>query len=240
MEKRDELRFKLDNFYESVKTLENAENRMNNIKLTLKNLYESNYVKKFDNEHKEKYIIALIGEKPNKPLIFGKKKFEEALENWNISYEEAEKKYFNEYENERNQLKIKQEILIKERNKSLNDLLDEIKNEKEKVDKYDLKIGEIFKSSSNIKTLIEIIQTHRADTLKEALFLFYDDLHKRKIEEELHRQTAHIKDLEQLSENAIKKSEEAFNQANIAISKAEEAINIADNAYSVARNAEQN
>ena len=98
--------------------------------------------------------------------------------------------------------------------------------------------------ASIVATLIEYFQDHRADCIKDAVNLYYEEEHRKKLEafaEEQVRLTAEAAEQARLAaisaSDAADSAEEALRRVDEAMRKAEEAYDRANEAYSEAQSA---
>ena len=214
-------------------------------------------VEYFDSTHKADFIASKVGDKPVKPTkalailvpvyLKKKKEYEAELEKYNSAVQSAEKEYYITFEHERNALI---EADNKEREMAIQDLSTRIEVSKSKleeivelIEKEDI-IGPSLKNILDVQLLVEIFDNKRADTVKEAVNVLFEDKHRKRMEElqEEHvRLTQEAKDAaESAAESAIeaiKIAKEALERADEAYDKAQEAYREAEDAYSEARSA---
>ena len=211
----------------------------------------------FDSTHKADFIASKVGDKPVKPTkalailvpvyVKKKKEYEAELEKYNSEVQSAEKEYYITFENERKGLI---EADNKEREAAIHDLSTKLEISKSKleeivelIEKEDI-VGLSLKNTLDVQLLIEIFDNKRADTIKEAVNVLFEDKHRKRMEElqEEHvRLTQEAKDAAESAaesaEEAIKIAKEALERADEAYDKAQEAYREAEDAYSEARSA---
>lgn len=184
----------------------------------------------FDKENKENYILAKAGPEPEKPKgisggLFRAKgeEYEKALAEYHLKVEEAEKAYFQEYAEQREKLEAEEkEAIDSERYEAgsrfdaARDALAAVKDELENDDT----LSERLKQPEIIDVLIMYLEDLRADSIKEAVNLYFEDLHRYRME-------AYMKEQIRLTSEALGKAQEAREIAEAAEARAEEALKIA-------------
>lgn len=164
------------------------------------NRYDQSKLKSFDRDHKAEYIYEKIGKKPKKPnkkvilalplYIMLLKKYKKDLLEYERLLPLAEAAYREEYAKEREKLakldEIEKEETIREAESAYKDILDKYEGVESEISSMDL-LGTELKQSSVVKQLISYFENSRADTLKEAVNLWYDE--RRKDEEEARAET---------------------------------------------------
>ena len=214
-------------------------------------------VEYFDSTHKSDFIASKVGDKPVKPTkalailvpiyVKKKKEYEAELEKYNAAVHSAEKEYYITFEKERNALI---EADNNEREATIQELSAKLEVSKGKleelvvlIEKEDI-VGLSLKNILDVQLLIEIFDNKRADTVKEAVNVLFEDKHRKRMEElqEEHvRLTQEAKDAAESAadsaEKAIKIAKEALDRADEAYNKAQEAYREAEDAYSEARSA---
>ena len=214
-------------------------------------------VEHFDSTHKSDFIASKAGDKPVKPTkalailvpvyVKKKKEYESELEKYSSAVQSAEKKYYITFEQERNALI---EADNNEREAAIQELSAKIGVSKSKleeivilIEKEDI-IGLSLKNNLDLQLLIEIFDNKRADTIKEAVNVLFEDKHRKRMEElqaEHVRLTQEAKDAAESAadsaKKAIKIAKEALERADEAYNKAEEAYREAEDAYSEAHSA---
>lgn len=105
-------------------------------------------------------------------------------------------------------------------------------------------LSEKLKDASIVATLIEYFQDQRADCIKDAVNLYYEEEHRKRLEafaEEQVRLTAEATEQARLAaisaSDAADSAEEALRRVDEAMRKAEEAYDCANEAYSEAQSA---
>ena len=218
----------------------------------------------FDLEHERPFIISQIGEAPVKPTGIIKlavplylkriKAYEQESADYTAKYEEYKKVYQQKYADQRSRLEKEEahEILF-----DIQIAKHEFEYSKTQLETYKHEIesstivSEKFKNIEAIDTLISYLREQRADNLKEAMNLYYEEEHRRKLEElaqeqlrltaeatEMARQAAKsAKEAAESAEKAADSAEEAEENAEEAISQANRAMERADEAYEKAEEA---
>ena len=139
----------------------------------------------FDLAQKENYILKIAGPEPQ-PFIFKTQGWQDRHYEWQKSREYAEKKYFEVFKEQREELQI--DRILERRDKNLqriNTLEKQLQEIKNSMNSEEFPLGSDIQNSENISALIEILKNHRADTLKEAVNVLYDDLFRQEIEARL-------------------------------------------------------
>ena len=214
-------------------------------------------VEYFDSTHKSNFIASKAGDKPVKPTkalailvpvyVKKKKEYEAELEKYNSAVQSAEKEYYITFEKERNALieadNNEREAAIQELSARLEDSKSKLEEIVILIEKEDI-VGRSLKNIFDVQLLVEIFDNKRADTIKEAVNVLFEDKHRKRMEElqEEHvRLTQEAKDAAESAadsaEEAIKIAKEALDRADEAYNKAQEAYREAEDAYSEARSA---
>lgn len=204
----------------------------------------------FDSTHKAQFIHEKVGEKPTKPtrvlaIVFPiyrkkKKEYAVALEKYNADIQVAEKEYLATFEHERQALT---EADNKERETAIQDYTLSIESTEIKLSLLNSQIqnedivGASVKNLLDIQQLIGIFDDKRADTIKEAVNVLFDDKHRKKMEELQAEHVRLTKEAKEAAERAVKYAEEAIQVAREALDRADEAYYKAQDAYSEAQDA---
>jgi hypothetical protein len=235
----------LERLLEKLEKRDNCLEALNQVQETLEVLAKdepSERLVAFDEEHKIAFIESKIGAKPPMPkgilrvvpqvYLYKKKKHD----TYEKVYPLAESAYREAYAKERGTI-IKEDEEIRQRELTINNSkLERLKAEydiAEKSVENDSLLSADMKQTAIIKTLIKYFQDKRADSLKEAVNLWYDE--KRKDEEE-QRAEEHRKEMKRIEEERLRAEEEAAEYARMQYEAAEEA---AEYARQAAYNAEQ-
>lgn len=207
----------------------------------------------FDLAHKDAYIISNIGEAPPKPgkiqqILPWTKKEVQAYNAYLKQYNEFEDKYYEEFSEQRKNVRAEEEKIVQsEMDDYINRQKVYLKNSEELKESIetDTLLDKSLKTRECIESLISFLHLGRADTLKEAINLFFVEQYHQHLEKLVTKQTKLIRKVlqaaeesKQLSDKAYKradeaygKSEEAFDRANEAFDKADDAFYQADRAY---------
>ena len=250
MEKEEALE-NLNGLLQLIKEYESAESILKSVEKSLdetKHNYQSK-LKKFDDLHKESYIYGKIGPKPQKPeggikaLLPGYKikmsKYMEDVKSYDQKHSLAESAYKKRYAVERKRLEEEDES---EKKKDITIKEEKVKNASEKYEKAKRALEENeflsgeLKAKKNVVKLIEYLMNHRADTLKEAVNLWYDE--KRKDEEEA-KAAADRKKLIELQEEQTRAAQAAEEYAKMQYEEACNASFYASQAADDAREAKE-
>lgn len=214
-------------------------------------------VSDFDAAQKDIFIEERAGAVPAKPkgaiklafpLYLSKKKaYEKEHAEYTVRYDKAEQEYYAKFKDTREKLESEEraertfEIQIAEAAVTK-------ANEAYQVSAAVLSdsyiVNDKLKDADIIQTLIEYFQDQRADTMKEAVNLYYEEEHRKRLEafaEEQVRLTAEATEQARLAAlsatEAADSAEEAVRRVDDAMRKAEEAYDRANEAYSEAQSA---
>lgn len=180
----------------------------------------------FDNIQMEQYLIEKAGVKPKKALFnVGKKKieYESAMQQWTSKVEVAKKSYYVDKKDERDSIKNSHETELNNKKSILDKVIAEEKEAREKLHKSDLNLGEGFVNPEKVEQLLKILKSKRADSIKEALNIYFLEQRFTDIEETLKGQQEEIQATKLLANEAIMKAESAYSLARDADSKADDA-----------------
>lgn len=228
-------------YEEATKNFENA----NESKKIAEEYIPSN-LSSFDLKYQKQYIKNVAGEEPKpeskwNPLNHTKKKKEKirsALEEYNQKVAIAKEQYFEEYKSKREELKLKDKDEKDQKIKNADEILTSAtdqKNKAEKAWKENTLLSERLRNTQTIKRLIDYFDDGRVDSLKEAINLYYDDMHKEKesqlAEEHRKRLEEIILNQNESIQHAIDVAENAQCTASEALDLAQDAIERADEAY---------
>ena len=209
----------------------------------------------FDATHLSQYIQNIVGDEPKRgskwnPLNHTKKKKEEvrvAFEEYERKVSKAKEQYYEEYKQQREELLSKDSFEKSQKLKEASEMFDsavEQKNKAEQLWNGNTLLSERLKNSQTITRLIEYFDDGRVDTLKEAINLYYDDMHKEKesrlAEEHRKRLEEIILDQNESIQHAIEVAENAQSTASEALDLAQDAIDRADEAYEHASSSSYN
>ena len=100
-----------------------------------------------------------------------------------------------------------------------------------KLQKSDLNLGEDFLIPETTEQLLKILKSKCADSIKEALNIYYLDKRLDEIEETLDIQKTELQSAKNLANAAMVKANESYNLAEAAYQKADDAYRKADEAY---------
>ena len=194
-------------------------------------------LKKFDDEHKDAFITGRIGPKPIKPsgviklaipvYLVKKSKYETAIANYDRMYPLAEATYREKYASERAQLaeedKNEKQQAISSQETTVAVIQKKYETAKAAFEDNDL-LSDRLKSKDIVSQLIEFFEDHRADTLKEAINLWYDE--KRKDEEEA-KAEAYRQEMLELEEERVRAAQSAEEYARMQYEEARDAAEYA-------------
>ena len=196
----------------------------------------------FDTTQMEQYLVEKAGAEPKKALFnIGKKKieYESAMQQWTSKVEEAKKSYYVDKKDERDSIKNSHETEINKKKSILDNLASEEKEAREKLKKSDLDLGEPFFNPNAVEKLLTILKSKRADSIKEALNIYFLEQRFVDMEETLKGQQEEIQSTKLLANEALAKAKESFDLADSAYRKAQDAYRLAQEADSTADDAER-
>lgn len=194
----------------------------------------------FDTAQMEQYLVEKAGPEPKKALFnIGKKKieYESAMQQWTSKVEEAKKSYYVDKKDERDSIKNSHETELNKKKSILDNLVSEEKEAREKLKKSDLDLGEPFFNPNAVEKLLTILRSKRADSIKEALNIYFLEQRFVDMEETLKGQQEEIQSAKLLANEAIAKAKESFELAESAYRIARDAESKADDAERAVRNA---
>lgn len=159
------------------------------------------------------------------------------LVDYHKKYKATQDEYFDEYKATRDELTQKDQgqknTAVASAKLKLDEAMSILNSAKQAVDEYEI-FSEQLKNTQDIATIIDYFKDGRADTIKEAVNLFYDEKLKY---EEYQRNEDHRKKMEQLAQEQTRAMQEAANASATAVNTSEEAKSIAREAKSIAREA---
>lgn len=204
----------------------------------------------FDNIEKIKYIKSRVGIAPEKPkgaiklaiplylskLKAYKKEYDKYLE----CYMNAEKEYYEEFKDIREKIDSEEKATLEYETQLARDAFQVASNKYDcavqKLQKNDL-ISEKLKDIAIIQKLIDYFHDYRADNIKEAVNLYYEEEHRIRLEEYAKEQVRLTYEANEqarmaieIANEAAENVEEILQKINEAMEKAEEAYNRADSA----------
>lgn len=145
--------------------------------------------------------------------------------------EEANVSYYNDKKTERDSIKNKYDSELNLKKESLKKLSLQFEESSVKLQKSDLNLGEDFLIPETTEQLLKILKSKRADSIKEALNIYYLDKRLDEIEETLDIQKTELQSAKNLANAAMVKANESYNLAEAAYQKADDAYRKADEAY---------
>ncbi|AMC94027.1 hypothetical protein AOC36_08515 [Erysipelothrix larvae] len=235
-----------------IQNYEVALERMDSAKRSLVDAehYIPKNLKMFDETNKDKYILEQVGDKPkalNKwnPFSYTQKRktnMEEANKHYDYKRQLAEKEYYEKYASHRKRLMEEDnaEKMHKIRSAKLEmDASQELFVLTESAWRSETLFPEKIRTSEALKTILELFEEGRVETVKESINLYFDELrkdneerlaaeHRKKIEEMIILQNENIQKAIDNSEKAISDSSQALFMAQQAHDKAEEAYNLSN------------
>lgn len=235
----------LKSLLDGIKQIEKAKEDVSKAERELANARKRIPVRavEFDVANKEKYISSRVGISPEKPKGIIKvavplykskmKEYEKVSAEYHQRYKMVEDDYENQY------AEVKNKLDAEEREEILKAITDaEIKKTsahtaldmlQESVDKIDI-VDQKYKSEEHVSSFISYLQENRADSIKEAINLYYEEQHRKKMEEYVEEQLTLTKQAKEYAEQAANSAKEAAYSASEAVDRADEAYRRADEA----------
>ena len=208
---------------------------------------EPSHLKDFDAAHMEQFIKEKIGTRPTEPNgiikilvpVYLSKKSQYAAAH--ATYEKirplAEAAYRETYQTQREELRIQDEVektsLIKTARSRLEAAKVRVVNVEEKL-RADDTVSVSLKKKDTIERLISYLEEGRADNLKEAVNLFYDE--KRK-DAEAQKADAHRKEMKALEEEKVRAAQAAEEYQRLQYEEAQQATRYAQQTAMAAQDA---
>ena len=162
------------------------------------------------------------------------------LKKYYSNMQSATNQYYRTYEKERHSIleedNLNRAKTIEELTFQLNDAEKALASLSSVIDQENI-VGESMKNISDVSALIEIFSNQRADSIKEAINVLYEDKHRKKMEALLKEQVRLTQEARDIAEDAQQVAYDASEQARIAYRKAEQALDRADDAYREAQDA---
>ena len=185
----------------------------------------------FDRAHKETYVISQIGRAPLRPretvevtvVDRTRKRFEKDFADYKKKYDRFSEAYYEDYAEQRRRL---EEEGADAREESAKQVLD-----------ADDTLGEDFKTLETVDVLIGYIQDRRADSVKEALNLYFTEEHRRRLEELAKEQIRITEEAKKIAREAAVSAEKAAKSALKAAQRADESVVAAKSAMEKAEEA---
>jgi hypothetical protein len=223
---------KIDNYERASANLQEA---MNNLSRA-KNNYPARLAA-FDAEHKPRFLADMLGEEPIRPhgaiklavpiYLAKMAKYKKACEAYRKKLPPADAAYREKYAGERESLAeqdtIEQQKAIAENEAAL-ETAEKIYTESKTALEQDDLLSAKLKTKDIVSCLIDYLNDRRADTLKEAINLWFDE--KRK-DEEAAKAEAHRKEMIALEEERVRAAQAAEDYARQAAENAREAAEAA-------------
>lgn len=207
-------------------------------------------VESFDSTHKAQFIVSKAGKEPTKPkkvlaiivpvYIHKRNEYKAEMDRYNSAVQSAEKEYYRTFEKERKELieidKRERETAIQELTFKLDTAKGKLESITALIEQEDI-IGISLKNVLDVQLLIAIFDNKRADTIKEAVNVLFEDKHRKRMQELQEEQIRLTKEAKEAAENAADSAEEAIKIAKEALERADEAYDKAQNAYQEAQDA---
>ena len=154
--------------------------------------------------------------------------------------ETTEQEYYSEYADIRTKIEEEEQLNVENRIKTAEKAH---KEKKHICDCLDAEINSVdflsakFKTQAIVQELLDYFLDDRVDTIREAINLHFEELHRRKLEEFAEQQVRLTEEAADSAREAADSAREAAESASVAIVRAEEAIQIAEDAYDRANEA---
>lgn len=250
MDKSDCIRC-LEKILDQTKQLTATIIELEEAKEHLKNLRTKPLVAKsnFDTTKKDAFIEERIGIAPKAPkgaiklavpLYISKKIYEKEYAKYVTSYKKSEQEYYAEFKDVREKLESEEKSALAYKIQFAEENVSNA-NEAYQTAKAALSANGIIsnklKDADIIQTLIEYFQNQRVDTIKEAVNLYYEEEHRKRLEAFAKEQVRLTTEATKQARCAADSAEEAIRRVDEAMRKAEEAYDRANEAYSEAQNA---
>ena len=233
----------LENFYNCLVDYQTKLDMLNKSRNELEVFSQTDPLMDFDCIQIEQYLIEKAGTEPKKAFFnIGKKKveYESAMQQWRSKVNEAKKSYYVDKKDERDSIKNNYETELKTKKLTVEKLSEEWKEVDDKLKKSDLNLGKDFYELTATEQLLNILRSRRADSIKEALNIYYLEERLGGIEKTLEMQEGEIQSTKSLANDAIAKAKEAFDLAREAYDMAEIAESKADDAERMASDVSNN
>lgn len=238
---------RLLNLQGAIKKKKELRKSLKEIEKTISDLmnYVPHALEDFDNAHKEQYIISKIGEPPPKPNILKKlapwtRKEVQVYKTYVLQYKEYEERYYLDYKIQREQVvkdeQEAQQIALSIHQDQRKSLLTSIQQVKDIIKSDDI-LDDEQKCKRIVGRLIRYFQTNRTDNLKDAINLYYKELHQQRLEDLANKQLEIVSKTVVIAEEAKRRADEAYEYADKAYERADEAYDHADEAYDLADDA---
>ncbi|MBR5048838.1 MAG: hypothetical protein IKX74_04285 [Erysipelotrichaceae bacterium] len=180
----------------------------------------------FDAENLENFVTSRQGPQPVKPEAVIKlgagyrarmEEYRKAMEEYQQRDEQLRKEYYEHFQAQRHELEVKEKAeiagAVDSAKKQLSTLQEKLAAARRQLEEDDT-LSSRLKNLKTVNTLIGYFEDRRADSLKEAVNLLFEEQHRKKAEEniaQLQQQTAIISS--QLQQNE-KKINDVLKKAN--------------------------
>lgn len=204
----------------------------------------------FDKKNKQYFVTTKIGTKPKEPskalaLVpskYKKKKqeYETEMEKYNADKFSAEEEYYSIFQEERQRLF---EADNNERAKNIADLSQKLENAKSDLEivteaiETEKVIAPGMKDVKSIRKIIGILRNGRADSVKEAITIMYEDMHRERMEELQKKQVELTEEAKDAAIRAEQKAKEALELAKKTSKRVDESYEKIQRAYDKAQDA---
>lgn len=201
----------------------------------------------FDKEHKDSFILEKIGAEPVKPhgiikiivpmYIIQKNRYRVQVQNYDKLYKLAEQLYYETFSDELTELertdKEEQAEAISKAERHHKECMDKLETCCENI-KQNTLLDDSIKSKEIVTKLIDYLKIGRADNLKEAINLYFDE--RRKDEEEK-RAELHRYEMIELEKERVRAAQAAEMYQQMQYEESQRAADEAERAAEYARQA---
>lgn len=207
-------------------------------------------VRDFDSTQKKAFIEAKVGQEPTKPkgaimlavpvYLSKKKAYEKAHADYMERYKKAEMEYYTEFKDTREKLESEEKAAIAFDIQQAEDALNgatEIYRSAVTLLRENEVLSDKLKDASVVATLIEYFQDQRADCIKDAVNLYYEEEHRKRLEAFAEEQVRLTAEAAEQARHAATSASEAADSAEEAIRRVDEAMRKSEEAYERANEA---
>ena len=200
----------------------------------------------FDRKNKRIYVDSRIGREPVRPTGLGKlirskmNAYEKEYAEYKAKRDECVSAYYKEYAEKRRQLESDERLVIAHDIDIAERLYDLAVNQLEEAHREltsDETLSENLKKTEIVDALISYVRDCRADSVKEAINLYFEEEHRRRLEELAQEQVRITTEAMTLAREARKRADEAVQEAHKAMRLVNSAHEEAKQAHWEAQNA---
>lgn len=236
---------KLKRMLSALSDLEIAETEFYTAEGRLHSNHNPMHLKHFDDMYLENYVEARIGKKPEAPgklkvlllplYLKQKAQYEAAMAEYNDARPMVEEEYRKEYWEQREALRIQDENEetknTEEAEKQYHDAENRLSFARKRVEEDDT-VASTLKKKEIIEKLILYLEEGRADTWKEAINLYYDEIRKA---EEAQKEEDHRRKMLELEKEKVRAAQAAEEYAEKQLREAQRASQYAQRAAELNR-----